>query len=65
MIMKRRLTVSLNEDLAKKAKIKAITENTNLSAMIEELLSEYLNANLESKSDKMADVEVSKNDRFQ
>lgn len=62
MVIKRRLTVSLNEDLAKKAKIKAITENTNLSAIIERLLSEYLDTSDENQTDKIAVREVTKNE---
>lgn len=60
--MKKRLTVSLEEDLAKKAKIRAITENTNLSAIIEGLLSEYLDASEKNKTNKIAVVKVVKND---
>lgn len=45
--MKKRVTVSLDEDLVKKAKIKAINDNTNLSATIEKLLVKYLESTTE------------------
>ena len=40
--MKKRVTVSLEEDLVKQAKIQAINDDTNFSATIEKLLVKYL-----------------------
>ena len=40
--MKKRVTVTLDEDVVKQAKIKAIGEDTSLSATIEKLLVEYI-----------------------
>lgn len=40
--MKKRVTITLDEDVVKKAKIKAIGEDSNLSATIERLLVKYI-----------------------
>lgn len=40
--MKKRVTITLDENVVKKAKIKAIGEDSNLSATIERLLVEYI-----------------------
>lgn len=40
--MKKRVTITLDENVVKQAKIKAINEDTNFSATIEKLLKEYL-----------------------
>lgn len=45
--MKKRVTVTLDEDLVKQAKIKAINDDTNLSAAIEKLLMVYLESTTE------------------
>ena len=48
--MKKRVTVTLDEDLVKQAKIKAINDDTNLSAAIEKLLMVYLESTTEKTS---------------
>ena len=40
--MKKRITVTLDPDIVKAAKIKAIHVNSNLSALIENLLRQYI-----------------------
>lgn len=40
--MKKRFTVTLDKDVVKKAKMKAIDDDSNLSATIERLLVEYI-----------------------
>ena len=40
--MKKKYTTTIDEELLKKAKIKAIEENVNLNDLIERLLREYL-----------------------
>lgn len=40
--MKKRFTVTLNPDLVKKAKILAICNDTNFSAIVEKMLTDYL-----------------------
>ena len=40
--MKKRVTITLDDKVVKQAKIKAIDDNTNLSAAIEKLLVEYI-----------------------
>lgn len=40
--MKKRVTITLDENVVKKAKIKAIGEDSNLSATIERLLVKYI-----------------------
>lgn len=45
--MKKRYTVTLNVDIVKLAKKKAIDEGTSLSSMIESLLIAYINEDKE------------------
>lgn len=40
--MKKRITVTLSPDIVKAAKIKAVNDDTNLSALIENLLRKYI-----------------------
>lgn len=40
--MKKRLSTNIDEELLKKAKIKAVEENINLNDLIEKLLRNYL-----------------------
>ena len=40
--MKKKYTTTIEEELLKKAKIKAIEENINLNDLIERLLKDYL-----------------------
>ena len=40
--MKKKYTTTIEEELLKKAKIKAIEENVNLNDLIERLLKDYL-----------------------
>ena len=40
--MKKRITITLDPDIIKAAKIKAVEDDTNFSALIENLLSRYL-----------------------
>ena len=40
--MKKKYTTTIDEELLKKAKIKAIEENINLNDLIERLLKDYL-----------------------
>ena len=40
--MKKRITITIARDVVKAAKIKAINDDTNLSALIEKLLCEYI-----------------------
>ena len=47
--MKKRFTVTLDKDVVKKAKIKAIGEDSNLSATIEKLLVEYIESTKKEK----------------
>ena len=47
--MKKRVTVTLDEKVVKQAKIKAIGEDTNLSATIEKLLIQYIESTEEKK----------------
>lgn len=47
IFVKKRVTVSLDEDLVKQAKIKAINDDTNFSATIEKLLVKYLETTTE------------------
>ncbi len=47
--MKKRVTVTLDENVVKQAKIKAIGEDTNLSATIEKLLVEYVKSTEDKK----------------
>lgn len=44
--MKKRFTVTLNEDVVKQVKKKAIDENTNFSAMVEACLEELMRGNI-------------------
>ena len=43
--MKKRITITIDANLVKAAKIKAVNDDTNLSALIEKLLREYLKEN--------------------
>ena len=45
--MKKKYTTTIDEDILKKAKIKAIEENKNLNDIIEELLKSHLNEKME------------------
>ena len=47
--MKKRVTVTLDENVVKQAKIKAIGEDTNLSATIERLVVKYVKSTEEKK----------------
>ena len=47
--MKKRVTITLDEDVIKQAKIKAIGEDTSLSATIEKLLLKYIESTEEKK----------------
>ena len=40
--MKKRITITINPDIVKATKIKAINDDTNLSALIEKLLRKYI-----------------------
>lgn len=40
--MKKRVTITIDKDVIKQAKIKAIDDDSNLSATIERLLVEYI-----------------------
>ena len=40
--MKKKFTTTIDKELIKKAKIKAIEENTSVAELIEKLLKEYL-----------------------
>ena len=40
--MKKKFTTTIDEEFIKKAKIKAIEENTSVAELIEKLLKEYL-----------------------
>lgn len=40
--MKKKFTTTIDEDVIKQAKIKAIEENTSVAELIERLLKEYL-----------------------
>lgn len=40
--MKKRITITLDPDIVKAAKIKAVNDDTNLSALIEKLLRQYI-----------------------
>lgn len=40
--MKKKFTTTIDEDIIKKAKIKAIEEDTSVAELIEKLLKEYL-----------------------
>jgi len=54
--MKKRVTVTLNENVVKQAKIKAIGEDTNLSATIEKLLMKYIESTEEKKYPEKKEV---------
>ena len=43
--MKKRITITLTPELVKRAKIQAVKGDTNLSALIEKLLRDWLNEN--------------------
>lgn len=45
--MKKKYTTTIDEDILKKAKIKAIEENKNLNDIIEELLKSHLDEKIE------------------
>ena len=47
--MKKRVTITLDKDVIKQTKIKAIGENSNLSATIEKLLVEYIESTKKEK----------------
>lgn len=47
--MKKRVTITLDKDVIKQAKIKAIGEDSNLSATIEKLLVEYIESTKKEK----------------
>ena len=40
--MKKRITITIDPNVIKAAKIKAVEDNTNLSALIEKLLRQYI-----------------------
>ena len=40
--MKKRITITIDANIVKAAKIKAVNDDTNLSALIEKLLREYI-----------------------
>ena len=50
--MKKRVTITIDEKVVKQAKIKAIGEDSNLSATIEKLLVEYIES---TKKEKQAE----------
>jgi hypothetical protein len=61
--MKKRVTITLSEDLVKQAKIKAISDDTNFSAVVEKLLTQYLDSTTEKtsgtkKSDSLDATEI-------
>lgn len=43
--MKKKFTTTINDELLKKAKIKAIEEGISVANLIEKLLNEYLTSN--------------------
>lgn len=47
--MKKRVTITLDDKVVKQAKIKAIDDNTNLSATIEKLLVKYIESTEEKE----------------
>ena len=61
--MKKRVTITLDDKVVKQAKIKAIDNNTNLSATIEKLLVKYIEAAeekeyLEKKEDWVISADI-------
>ena len=40
--MKKRITITIDTDIVKATKIKAVNDDTNLSALIEKLLRQYI-----------------------
>lgn len=43
--MKKRFTITLSPEVVKRVKIQAVKDDTNLSALVEKLLRQYIGAN--------------------
>ena len=54
-MLKGRLTLSVNDKLIKKLKIRAIHDDTTVTAIVEELIIEYFNREKDNKSQKESD----------
>ena len=51
-MLKGRLTLSVNNELIKRLKIRAIHDDTTVTAIVEELIIEYFNREKNNKSQK-------------